>query len=144
MTPATAVAPVTAKPLPQTSRAFEVCFTPDKTRVAHMRRITAAFLRKWDVCGPLAKEVVLVVSELVTNAIQHGHGDVGLRMRYDAGELCIEVKDGNPEPAELRSAGDEDESGRGLFLVAVLAKDWGVSDDGTTTWCTFRVPAGRP
>lgn len=143
MTPATAVAPVPAEALPQTARTFEVAFVPDKMQVSRMRRTTAEQLRLWNVRGTLAENVVLAVSELVTNAVQHGHGAVGLRVRYVVGELRIEVTDGNPEPAELRSAGDDDVSGRGLFLVAVFARDWGVSDDGKTTWCTFRVPAGR-
>jgi hypothetical protein len=43
----------------------------------------------------------------------------------------------------MRSAGD-DESGHGLLLVTVLAGKWGVTNDGRTTWATFRVPSGRP
>lgn len=145
MTPATAAfARASAEKLPQTLCTFEVSFAPENSRVAHMRRITAAFLRKWDVCGQLAENIVLAVSELVTNAIQHGHGEVRLRVRYAAGELRIEVTDGNPEPAKLRTVGDDEVSGRGLFLIAVLSQDWDVSDDGKTIWCIFRVPAGRP
>ncbi|MFG2141864.1 ATP-binding protein [Streptomyces sp. NPDC048650] len=144
MTPAASVASVAqAKPLSQTAGAFEVSFTPDKTRVGHMRTITAAFLRKWDVGGSLAEYIVLAVSELVTNAVQHGFGEVGLRVRFAARELRIEVSDGNSKPAELRCADDDDESGRGMFIVAFFSTDWGVSEDGTTTWAAFRVPAGR-
>ncbi|MGW2027649.1 ATP-binding protein [Streptomyces decoyicus] len=144
MTPATSVASAApAKPLSQTAGAFEVSFAPDKTRVRHMRTITTAFLRKWHMGDPLADYIVLAVSELVTNAVQHGNGKIGLRVRYAAGELRIEVSDGNPKPAELRSADDDDESGRGMFIVAFFSNDWGVSEDGTTTWAVFRVPAGR-
>lgn len=144
MTPATAVAPVAADALPQTSRAFEVAVTPAPTRVGYMRRITVVFLGLSNVRGPLAENIVLAVSELVTNAIEHGEGDVALRVRCADNELRIEVTDGNPTAAKLRPAGQEDVSGRGLLLVAVLARDWGVSDDGKTTWCTFRIPARRP
>ncbi|MET8021313.1 ATP-binding protein [Streptomyces decoyicus] len=144
MTPATSFASAApAKPLPQTAGAFEVSFTPDKTRVRHMRTITTAFLRKWDMGGPQADYIVLAVSELVTNAVQHGYGEIGLRVRYAAGELRIEVSDGNPKPAERRSADDDDESGRGMFIVDFFSNDWGVSEDGTTTWAAFRAPAGR-
>ncbi|MBR7676786.1 ATP-binding protein, partial [Streptomyces daliensis] len=110
-----------------TSRAFEVAFTPEPVRVGHVRRITAAFLGLWDV-EPLVESVVLAVSELVTNAVRHGTGDVGLRVVYVPGELRVEVSDGSAAPAELRSAADDDESGRGLFLVAVLAQNWGVTE----------------
>ncbi|WP_411150131.1 ATP-binding protein [Streptomyces sp. A30] len=143
MSPATAVAPAATKALPQTSRAFDVAFTSNPACVSRARRITRAFLSLWNVNGELAENIVLAVSELVTNAIEHGTGDVGLRVRYPDGELRIEVTDDNPAPAELRPADDEDVSGRGLFLVAVLARKWGVSGDGRSTWCVFRVPTRR-
>ncbi|MEU9748341.1 ATP-binding protein [Streptomyces niveus] len=142
MSHATAAAPPAAKPL--TSRAFEVVVEPDRVRVAQIRRITSAFMRLWDVPDPLAEDVRVVVSELVTNGIEHGHGTVGLRVRNTGSELSVEVIDDNPAPAQLRTVDDDDVCGRGLFLVAVLSKEWGVSDDGRTTWCAFRLPLGRP
>ncbi|MFD6989394.1 ATP-binding protein [Streptomyces sp. NPDC059943] len=146
MSHATAVVLPTAKAKtrPLTSRVFEVVVEPDRVRVAQIRRITMAFMRLWDVPAPLADDVQLVVSELVTNAVEHGHGSVGMRIRNTGSELSIEVTDENTAPARLRTAGDEDVCGRGLFLVAVLTREWGVSDDGRTTWCTFRLPTGRP
>ncbi|MFE0257273.1 ATP-binding protein [Streptomyces sp. NPDC059010] len=128
----------------QTARGFAVAFTPDTAYVGRMRRITKAHLRLWEVSGPAADGTLLAVSELVTNAIQHGHGSVGLKVLYAASHVRIEVSDGNPQPAQLTCANDEDTSGRGLFIVAVLAHKWGVSDDGKTTWCVIRLPAGRP
>ncbi|MFH8466017.1 ATP-binding protein [Streptomyces sp. NPDC017991] len=122
---------------------FAVAFTPDECRVAHMRKITAAHLRLWRVPKSTAENVILAVSELVTNGIQHGYGAVGLKAICVDGELRVEVTDGNPAPARLAQADDDDLSGRGLFLVAVLAHNWGVSDDGHTTWCAFRLSSGR-
>ncbi|MFE4540363.1 ATP-binding protein [Streptomyces scopuliridis] len=144
MTPTTPVATVAAELLSQTSDGFAVAFPPDKTRVARMRRITGAHLRLWKVPDPEAENIVLAVSELVTNAIRHGRGDVELRVLRTLDELRIEVTDGNPTRAVLRCADAVDETGRGLFLVAVFARDWGVSDDGMTTWCSFRVPERKP
>ncbi|MGA5134413.1 ATP-binding protein [Streptomyces olivoreticuli] len=144
MSTATAVAPATATPRQQASHAFEVAFAPDPDRVAHIRRITMASMRHWAVPAPLAGDVVVVVSELVTNAIKHGHGTVGLRVRHTGNELRVEVTDGNPAPARLQAAADDDVSGRGLFLVHALARGWGVSEDGRTTWANFPVPVGRP
>ncbi|MCP9957428.1 MULTISPECIES: ATP-binding protein [Streptomyces] len=134
-----------SSPQPPTTAAgpgFVVSFTPSERRVGHMRRITAAYLRHRG-CAALTDDAVLVVSELVTNAVQHGKGEVGLRISASAGELCIEVSDGSTTPARLRSAGEDAEDGRGLLLVAALARTWGVSDDGTTTWCTLALPDGR-
>ncbi|MFF8022255.1 ATP-binding protein [Streptomyces sp. NPDC007896] len=122
---------------------FEADFPPDECRVGQMRRITRAQLRHWDL-AMLTDAATLVVSELVTNAIKHGKGQpVQLRVRHSAYELRIEVTDGTPTPARLRSASVADENGRGLLLVAALAKEWGVSRDGKTTWCSLAIPDGR-
>ncbi|MFI0155785.1 ATP-binding protein [Streptomyces lydicus] len=140
---AAAVVAVASELLHRSDRSFAVSCTPDTVRVGHMRRITTAHLRQWKVSGPTADHIVLAVSELVTNGIQHGQEDIGLNVRYTPGEVRVEVTDGSPSPAQLTYAEDEDVSGRGLFLVAALARDWGVSDDGKTTWCTFPAPTGR-
>jgi serine/threonine-protein kinase RsbW len=122
---------------------FEVDFLPAERRVGQMRRITRAQLRHWDLTV-LTDDATLVVSELVGNAIKHGKGQpVGLRVRRSVYELRIEVTDGTPTPARLRSAGVADENGRGLLLVAAIAKEWGVSPDGTMTWCSLTIPDGR-
>jgi anti-sigma regulatory factor (Ser/Thr protein kinase) len=121
---------------------FEVDFLPAEHRIGQMRRITRAQLRHWDLTA-LTDDATLTVSELVANAIKHGKGQpVGLRVRRSAYELRIEVTDGTPTPARLRSADVADENGRGLFLVAALAKEWGVSPDGTMTWCSLAIPDG--
>ncbi|WOI63642.1 ATP-binding protein [Streptomyces fradiae] len=99
---------------------FEVAFPPEEHRVAHMRRITAAFLRHRSL-DSLTDDAELVVSELVTNAVRHGAGPVGLRVALGVGELRIEVRDGSSIPARLRTADPADESGRGLFLVDAVA-----------------------
>ncbi|MEU1931182.1 ATP-binding protein [Streptomyces sp. NPDC019826] len=142
MTSAPAVAPVAVQPLPQTSY-FEVAFAPSRHRVGSMRRITSAFLGLWDLHGPLAEDIVLAVSELVTNAIEHGEGGVALRVQCADNELHVAVTDESPAPASLRSPSDDDQSGRGLLLITVLADRWGTSDDGKTTWCRFDLPSGR-
>ncbi|MEV5338339.1 ATP-binding protein [Streptomyces sp. NPDC052676] len=126
-----------------TNRGFAVAFAPEKTRVSQMRKVVTAHMALWGVRGKLTDNVVSAVSELVTNAIQHGKGDVGLRVQCVDTELRIEVTDGNPAPAELHIADADDESGRGLFLVSRLARNWGVSEDGMTTWCTFHIPSRR-
>lgn len=122
---------------------FEVNFLPTDLRVGQMRRITLAQLSVWGLTA-LCDAAMLVVSELVTNAVRHGRGDsVGLRVKTADGELRIEVTDGNPAPARLREAGEAAENGRGLFLVAAVAKKWGVSPDGRTTWCSLAIPDWR-
>ena len=123
-------------------RGFEVHFLPAESRVRQMRRVTSAHLRLWDLTA-LRDTAILVVSELVTNAVRHGQGKpVGLRVTNSAHELRVEVTDGSPTPARLREAGEVAESGRGLLLVSAVSKEWGVSPDGTMTWCSLAIPEG--
>ncbi len=143
MSPATAaVATVAAEPQHQIARGFEVDFLPADHSVGQMRRIIRATLRYWDLTA-LADDATLAASELVTNAVRHGGGrPVGFRVWCSADELRMEVADGSPTRARLRSADVADENGRGLLLVSAVSKEWGVSPDGTTTWCSFAIPEG--
>ncbi|MFJ6566760.1 ATP-binding protein [Streptomyces sp. NPDC091292] len=137
-----AVVPPAAEPKTPTSRGFEVAMAPHRVGIAQIRRIAVAHLRLWSVPAPLTEDVRLVVSELVTNSVEHGHGTVVLRIRHTGTQLRVEVTDENPAPAQLQDADDEDLCGRGLFLVAALADTWGVSDDGRTTWAAFALTGG--
>ncbi|MGW1275524.1 ATP-binding protein [Streptomyces tsukubensis] len=136
MTSITRGLPAAAPP----SRAFAVAFEPADSRVRHMRRITGAALRLWKL-DAVTDEALLVVSELVTNAVRHGTGTIRLRVRRTGDLLRIEVTDQSPRAPQPREAGPLDESGRGMLIVAMLAAEWGVSPDGTTTWCTLTLPA---
>ena len=81
----------------------------------------------------------MIVSELVTNAIAHGAAPVHLTLRYQDGETTIEVADGDPNIDNVRRRFDQAEpGGKGLHLVASLAKRWGVrpSPMGKTVWAT--------
>ncbi|WP_344603897.1 ATP-binding protein [Streptomyces glaucus] len=107
-----------------------------------LRRIARAALTYWGR-PDLIDNAELLLTELVTNALRHGHGrTIGLRMYLSGGRFRIEVQDASPDRPELRYACPTDESGRGLFLVDALAEAWGVSDDGTTTWCTLPLTEG--
>ena len=93
----TAVSGALSATEPTVLRAFEVDFAPAYFRVRHMRSITAAHLRLWDL-ATLIEPATLVVSELVTNAIQHCEGaPVNLRVKRYADELRVEVADGTPK-----------------------------------------------
>jgi anti-sigma regulatory factor (Ser/Thr protein kinase) len=79
---------------------------------------------------------VLLVSELVTNAVTHGDDGTGTRggaagvtmlVRCSGGELRVEVHDRSrsmPVPVSLQVP-DDSETGRGLMLVDALAAEWG-------------------
>ncbi|GAA3467654.1 hypothetical protein GCM10018965_022070 [Nonomuraea roseola] len=71
--------------------------------------------------------IELLVSELVTNALQHTEGTIRLALCFEDGLLRCEVEDTEADTASLRPgpAREYDESGRGLHLVEELACCWG-------------------
>lgn len=111
----------------------------DRVWVGRIRRIGCARLRHWGLSPGLIDDVSLVISELVTNAFRYGQGDeVSFGLAFKGGEVRIEVYDGSVFGPCVRDAGVE-ERGRGMLLVSACADEWGTSDDGATTWCTFTV-----
>jgi anti-sigma regulatory factor (Ser/Thr protein kinase) len=77
-------------------------------------------------------DVTLAVSELVTNAVVHGTGDIELRVETDGRVVKGEVIDGGHglEDDVRQDAVD----GRGLRIVAQLATKWGVFQGTTHVW----------
>jgi anti-sigma regulatory factor (Ser/Thr protein kinase) len=91
----------------------------------------------------------LIVSELLTNALDHGGGaQVSLLVAEDEERIRIEVADSGGSgriPRLQPGAGPDCERGRGLLLVAAIAEEWGVlaRPEGTIVWAdVLRKPAG--
>ncbi|GAB2856711.1 ATP-binding protein [Nocardioides pacificus] len=93
------------------------------------------------------EDVLLLTSELTTNAIRHGRGRVLVQMSWHDREVQVEVSDQSRIPPVMRATDCEATDGRGLLLVEGLSADWGVRtrDEGKTVWFIVRdEPAGRP
>jgi anti-sigma regulatory factor (Ser/Thr protein kinase) len=100
--------------------------------------------REWGLAD-LADTAELVVSELVTNAVQAsarlrtmGCPVVHLWVTSDRVSMVIHVWDASSEMPVRRDADEYDEDGgRGLLLVETLGKDWGAyrKTDGKVVWC---------
>lgn len=127
-------APLTAVDIRDAVR-LTISFHPHTRRVAHLRHIAGALLREGGIAEGTVETVQLLVSEIVTNAVVHGSGDrVRFSISYDeGGDVLIEADDGRPARVGVRHPAADDESGRGLLLVAALARGWGRR--GTCTWC---------
>ncbi|MEU6668067.1 SpoIIE family protein phosphatase [Streptomyces sp. NPDC046727] len=95
----------------------------DPAAVSEAREWATRQLTAWGL-DDLLLTTVLIVSELVTNAIRYGRPPAELRLiRHHV--LVCEVTDSNSAQPRLRRARTTDEGGRGLFLVAQLAERWG-------------------
>ncbi|MFJ7949298.1 SpoIIE family protein phosphatase [Streptomyces sp. NPDC096354] len=83
----------------------------------------------------LSPSTELIVSELVTNAIQHSSGTIGLRLIHHEALIC-EVYDTSTSYPRLRHPHTMDENGRGLLLVSQLSHRWGTrhTPEGKLIW----------
>ncbi|MGW2703871.1 sodium/proline symporter PutP [Streptomyces sp. NPDC001340] len=114
----------------------------DPATVAHARALAAQQLTEWGI-PDLTFTTELIVSELVTNAIRHARGPVCLRLIRDRSLIC-EVSDASSTSPRLRHARTTDEGGRGLLIVAQLARRWGTryTTTGKIIWTEQAVPDG--
>ncbi|MFD0276549.1 SpoIIE family protein phosphatase [Kitasatospora sp. NPDC127111] len=104
------------------------------------RRLAAHTLRRWGL-EALSEATELMVSELVTNAVQHATRPVTLSLVRTTRLRC-EVGDDSPLLPRPRRTGPEDERGRGLQIVARCAERWGATRLGTgkVVWFEQRLP----
>ncbi|HEY3478676.1 MAG TPA: ATP-binding protein [Streptomyces sp.] len=89
---------------------------------------------------PVAETLILLISELVTNAVVHTGCPAVLRMLFPAAPACavrVEVADASEAPPAPRHATREETGGRGLELVDGLADRWGWQPEGAgkRIWC---------
>ena len=118
--------------------AFRLRAVPTSASIA--RHETRVFTASLPVC---ADDALVVVTELVANALQHGADPIGLRLAWDGQTLTIEVSDCDPcvEAVTLKSASSSDGHGRGLALTDRLAGNWGTRAAphgfGKTVWAAI-------
>ncbi|MEU5627175.1 SpoIIE family protein phosphatase [Streptomyces tendae] len=103
---------------------------------ARARALVAALLRQWRTRDTTRDSVLLLVSELVTNAVRFAGGPITVRLiRAGPGLLCEVGDTGNGRP-RLGRGGLLDDGGRGLHVVHRLTSRWGVrwTDTGKVVW----------
>lgn len=114
---------------------------PDPYSDGVARRFVAAICELWR-CEEVAEDAVAIVSELVSNAVQHAGTDADLRLELRRQLLTVAVTDGDPIHPVRRPPGFARESGLGLGIVTALAKAWGsspTSTGGKIVWATIRL-----
>lgn len=117
----------------------ELCLPEEYGSPARAREFTAQTLSRWGYRGR-HDDVILVVSELVANALVHGYGAPVLRLRAEPHAdqpvgIRVEVRDDSPVMPAVR--GPAPAGGLGLKLVERLAAGWGAThrDGGKVVWC---------
>ena len=108
--------------------------------VADARSWLSSFLRDQHVGQAASSDAVLVISELVTNALRHGLGEIVARTALtDGGVLYLSVTDSGEELPELQPVDPSRIGGVGLHIVERLSSEWGISPfpGGKTVWATM-------
>jgi anti-sigma regulatory factor (Ser/Thr protein kinase) len=114
----------------------QVELPPDLTAAREARAATKRVLPRWAL-GGLLEPVLLVVSELVGNAVRHGRPPVDLRLRKHGTGVRVAVHDEDSSAPSASVASSDAESGRGLLLVDAVAAETGVEQiegDGKVVW----------
>jgi anti-sigma regulatory factor (Ser/Thr protein kinase) len=114
----------------------KVDLPPDLTAAREARAATRRVLPRWRL-GAVLEPVLLVVSELVGNAVRHGRPPVDLRLRKAGRGVRVDVHDEEPTPPIPSTADADAESGRGLVLIDAVASESGVEfieGDGKVVW----------
>ncbi|MEU1731885.1 ATP-binding protein [Streptosporangium sp. NPDC020145] len=99
------------------------------------------------IIAPVLDDILLLLSEVVTNAVTHsnsGHapdGQVTVRMTYAPGDVHVQVTDDGSftSAPTVRTLSLDEDGGRGLWLVNLLATTWGAHRGETTRSVWFRI-----
>ena len=121
-------------------RAFSMRLPVHRLAARLARRATQDTLASWGL-DHLEETAVLLVSELVSNAVRYACTGLALELGLEAHGRCLrmEVLDANPDPPLPRAPAAMDESGFGFVLIEALADKWGVRETATGkgVWVEF-------
>ena len=101
-----------------------------------IRRDVRVLLQDWSLDTEVVEDALLVVEELVANVVDHAHTRFDLVIQLSDEVLRIAVHDESVSDPELQPFDAHAGRGRGLQLVASLARQWGYDhhDGGKTVW----------
>jgi anti-sigma regulatory factor (Ser/Thr protein kinase) len=109
-------------------------FPPEPLSAPAARRFVADVVSRWSL--DQGETIVLLVSELATNAILHGRTDFEVSIRIVDNSVRVEVRDDNSRAPVAALVPDDATTGRGLLLVQALSYRWGIkhSTGGKSVW----------
>jgi two-component sensor histidine kinase len=127
----------------------------DPSSASKVRHTIAADLQQCAVTAESLDDVLLVISELVGNAVLHGvpadfpagragrPDDFAVSWELTDGEVLLQVGDSSPLRPVPRIPDERRPGGRGLAIVAAIASEWGVAPTGSGKRVWARVPVQR-
>jgi hypothetical protein len=137
-----------ARPRIPRKASIRLAGTPEAPRRA--REMVTRTCHSWNL-GHLAGPATLVISELVSNAVQHAHTDVQIDLVVRNDYLHVSVRDNSPHIpvltyAEPLEGAPPAERGRGLHLVEAYTTAWGsrTTTNTKTVWATLRTTPTTP
>jgi anti-sigma regulatory factor (Ser/Thr protein kinase) len=115
---------------------------PTHQAVPAVRERLSCVLSTWGLTGEAGEPTLLVVTELLDNAAEHGRGPARLAVELTGDGVRVAVTDGSPDAPRLRPRDLSASRGRGLQLVDGLSTRWGWTDEppGKVVWAI--VPTG--
>lgn len=116
----------------------------DPGEAARARRLAGTHLRRWGIPDDDGV-AVLLVSELVTNALRYGMQPMRMVVRQAENGLRVEIHDGRTgEPPRVRRPLPDSVTGRGMMLVDALASRWGWAEFGGAKQVWFELDLPDP
>jgi hypothetical protein len=122
------------------SRRWQLSPDPVSARVA--RRLIHSVCQDWAVDDQTCYDALVVVTELVTNVVEHAGTQCQLTVSVGGEGLRIEVRDfSQSRPPRPRPSSIWPAHGQGLRVVALLSSRWGVTelDDGKSLWAVLPI-----
>ncbi|MEV6847746.1 ATP-binding protein [Actinoplanes sp. NPDC051411] len=118
---------------------LRLAFANDEPAAPVRRKAQAVLAGSAILAGSAADvvdDVLVVISELVENVTRHTRGGGELRLAREDEVIVVEVRDGDATEPRLLPPDDRRIGGRGLLVVAGMARRWGVrrEETGKTVW----------
>ena len=117
-------------PAPRGTTDVEATREEFRLEIAHggatalVRRAVSQVFKSWRLAHP-PDDALLVITELVQNLSRHTAGDGELRVALGDDTILVEVTDTDPQLPRLRERHARRLDGRGLIIVAGIARRWG-------------------
>ncbi len=117
---------------------------PEPASAGAGRRAVSRVLNEWGLSAEVVDDAVLIVSELVTNAVRHApsRDRLSLDLSLTGGVLHVSLSDSSHQAPRWRTPSGQDEGGRGIGIVDTLSARWGVAERpvGKTLWFEIDLP----